>query len=165
MRYGRYANLPNMVHMDDTDRAILLELQRDCRQTYADIAHKVSLSAATVHARVKNLERRGIVHGYSARVNPAALGLSTLAFIQVRLENSSNCATVAPNFVQFPEVEECHSIAGDVDVILKVRTANPHALELLLYRVKQVPGVVRTNTMVSLSTAFEHQPLEPAGGV
>jgi Lrp/AsnC family transcriptional regulator, leucine-responsive regulatory protein len=151
-----------MIHMDETDRAILLELQRDCRQTYADIAHKVGLSAATVHARVKNLERRGVVQGYSARVNSGALGLSTLAFIQLRLENNSSCAMVSPNFIQFPEVEECHSIAGDVDVILKVRTANPQALELLLSRVKQVPGVVRTNTLVTLSTAFEHQPLEPA---
>jgi Lrp/AsnC family transcriptional regulator, leucine-responsive regulatory protein len=150
-----------MIQLDETDQAILLELQKDCRQTYADIAHKVGLSAATVHARVKNLERRGIIQGYSARVNAAALGLSTLAFIQVRLENNSSCMLVAPNFIQFPEVEECHSIAGDVDVMLKVRTPNPHALEMLLYRVKQVPGVVRTNTLVTLSTAFEHQPLEP----
>jgi Lrp/AsnC family transcriptional regulator, leucine-responsive regulatory protein len=153
-----------MIQLDETDRAILLELQKDCRQTYADIANKVGLSAATVHARVKNLERRDVIHGYSARVNATALGLSTLAFIQVRLENNSSCMLVAPDFIRFPEVEECHSIAGDVDVMLKVRTPNPHALEMLLYRVKQVPGVVRTNTLVTLSTSFEHQPLEPAQG-
>ena len=146
---------------DEIDRSILLELQRDSRQTYAEIGTKVGLAAASVHDRVKKLEKRGVIDGYGAHVNADALGLSTLAFIQIRLENNSNCMLVAPNFIQFPEVEECHSVAGDVDVILKVRAANPHELEQLLYRVKQVPGVSRTTTLVTLTTAFEHQPLTP----
>jgi Lrp/AsnC family transcriptional regulator, leucine-responsive regulatory protein len=150
-----------MIQLDETDRAILHELQQDCRQTYADIATKVTLSAATVHARVKNLEKRGIISGYGARINAPSVGLSTLAFIQLRLENNSNGLAVAPNFIQFPEIEDCYSVAGDVDVILKVRSANPHQLEMLLYRIKQVPGVTRTNTLVTLSTLFEHQPIEP----
>jgi Lrp/AsnC family transcriptional regulator, leucine-responsive regulatory protein len=148
------------VLLDATDRAILLELQRDSRQTYAEIGSCVSLAAASVHDRVKKLEKRGLVIGYGAKVSPDALGLSTLAFIQIRLENHSNCMAVAPNFIQFPEVEECHSVAGDVDVILKVRSQNPHTLEQLLYRIKQVPGVVRTTTLVTLSTAFENQPIQ-----
>ncbi len=150
-----------MIQLDEADRSILKELQQDCRQTYADIAQKVSLSAATVHARVKNLEKRGIISGYGARINAPAVGLSTLAFIQIRLENNSNGLAVAANFIQLPEIEECHSVAGDLDVILKVRAFNPHELENLLYRIKQVPGVIRTNTLVTLSTLFEHQPLEP----
>jgi Lrp/AsnC family transcriptional regulator, leucine-responsive regulatory protein len=150
-----------MIQLDDADRAILRELQIDCRQTYADVASKVSLSAATVHARVKNLEKRGIISGYGARVNASEVGLSTLAFIQIRLENQSNCAQVAPKFIQFPEIEECHSVAGDLDVMIKARTPNPQALEQLLYRIKKVEGVTRTNTLVTLTTAFEHQPLEP----
>ena len=92
---------------------------------------------------------------------PQVLGLSTLAFIQLRLENNSNGMAVASNFIQLPEIEECYSVAGDVDAILKVRAANPHELEMLLYRIKQVPGVTRTNTLVTLSTLFEHQPIEP----
>ena len=150
-----------MIQLDEADRAILKELQQDCRQTYADIAAKVSLSAATVHARVKNLEKRGIISGYGARINAPSVGLSTLAFIQLRLENNSNGMAVASNFIQLPEIEECYSVAGDVDAILKVRTANPHELEMLLYRIKQVPGVTRTNTLVTLSTLFEYQPIEP----
>jgi Lrp/AsnC family transcriptional regulator, leucine-responsive regulatory protein len=150
-----------MIQLDEADRAILKELQKDCRQTYADIAQQVNLSAATVHARVKNLEKRGIISGYGARINAPSVGLSTLAFIQLRLENNSNGLAVAPNFIQFPEIEDCYSVAGDVDVILKVRAANPHELEMLLYRIKQVPGVTRTNTLVTLSTLFEHQPIEP----
>ncbi len=150
-----------MVHLDEADRQILRELQQDCRQTYADISSKVGLSAATVHARVKNLEKRGVIGGYAARINAGEIGLSTLAFILVRLENNSNCGQVAPKFIQFPEIEECHSVAGDVDVIVKARTLNPQALEQLLYRIKKVEGVTRTNTLVTLTTAFEHQALEP----
>ncbi len=150
-----------MIQLDETDRAILRELQQDCRQTYADIATKVGLSAATVHARVKNLEKRGVISGYGARINAPSVGLSTLAFIQLRLENNSNSLAVASNLIQLPEIEECYSVAGDVDAILKVRTSNPHELEMLLYRIKNVPGVTRTNTLVTLSTLFEHQPIEP----
>jgi Lrp/AsnC family transcriptional regulator, leucine-responsive regulatory protein len=151
-----------MIQLDDQDRAIVRELQQDCRQTYADIAHKVGLSAATVHARVKNLEKRGVIVGYGARLSAPSVGLSTLAFVQIRLENNTNGFAIAPNFIQFPEIEDCYSVAGDVDMIIKVRAANPHELELLLYRLKQVEGVVRTNTLVTLSTLFEHQPLSPA---
>jgi Lrp/AsnC family transcriptional regulator, leucine-responsive regulatory protein len=150
-----------MIQLDEADRAILKELQQDCRQTYADIAAKVNLSAATVHARVKNLEKRGVISGYGARINAPSVGLSTLAFIQLRLESNSNGLAVASNFIQFPEIEECYSVAGDVDAILKVRVANPHELEMLLYKIKQVQGVNRTNTLVTLSTLFEHQPIEP----
>jgi Lrp/AsnC family transcriptional regulator, leucine-responsive regulatory protein len=149
-----------MVQFDEADRHILRELQQDCRQTYADIAGKVGLSAATVHARVKNLEKRGVIEGYGARVNASEIGLSTLAFILVRLENNSNCGQIAPKFIRFPEIVECHSVAGDVDVIVKARTPNPQAIEQLLYRMKKVEGVTRTNTLVTLTTAFEHQPLE-----
>jgi Lrp/AsnC family transcriptional regulator, leucine-responsive regulatory protein len=160
IRYCLTMNSPLMTVLDPTDRAILLELQRDSRQTYQEIGSHVNLAAASVHDRVKKLEKRGLITGYGAKVSPDALGLSTLAFIQIRLENHSNCMAVAPNFIQFPEVEECHSVAGDVDVILKVRSQNPHTLEQLLYRIKQVPGVVRTTTLVTLSTAFENQPIQ-----
>ncbi|MFN3266393.1 MAG: Lrp/AsnC family transcriptional regulator [Deinococcales bacterium] len=152
-----------MIQLDEVDRAIVKELQLDCRQIYADIAHKVGLSAAAVHARVKNLEKRGVIVGYGARISAPSVGLSTLAFVQIRLENNTNGFAIAPNFIQFPEIEDCYSVAGDVDMIIKVRTANPHQLELLLYRLKQVEGIVRTNTLVTLSTLFEHQPLAPAG--
>lgn len=146
--------------LDATDRAILLALQDDSRQTYQEIGTQVGLAAASVHDRVKKLEKRGLITGYGTKVNPNALGLSTLAFIQIRLENDTSCMAVAPNFIQFPEVEECHSVAGDVDVILKVRSQSPHSLEQLLYRIKQVPGVARTTTLVTLSTAFENRPIQ-----
>ncbi len=151
-----------MNNLDHHDKAILLELQRDSRQTYAEIGASVGLSAASVHSRVKTLEKRGIIKGFSARVDARALGLPVLAFVSVRTDGSTSCFLIAPTFKQFSEIEECYSVAGDTDIMLKVRTNTPEALEELLYRVKQIPGVSRTNTVVTLSTAFEHQPLIPS---
>ena len=154
-----------MVQLDATDRAILGELQHDSRQTYAEIGTKVGLSAASVHGRVKNLERRGVIKGYSARVNAKAIGLDVVAFISIRLEGGVNCRDIAPQLYQYPEVEECHAVAGDVDTLLKVRVSTPEALEHLIFRIKTVPGVQRTISTVTLSTQFEQRPLVPDDGL
>ena len=152
-----------MVQIDATDRAILVELQRDSRQTYAEIGAKVGLSAASVHGRVKNLERRGIIKGYGAHINAKAVGLEVVAFISIRLEGGVNCRDIAPHLLQFPEVEECHAVAGDTDTLLKVRVGTPEALEQLIFRIKRIPGVQRTISTVTLSTQFEYRALVPAG--
>jgi Lrp/AsnC family transcriptional regulator, leucine-responsive regulatory protein len=150
-----------MVHLDSIDRAILVELQRDSRQTYAEIGTRVGLSAATVHNRVKNLEKRHVIRGYGARVDPKAIGLEVVAFISIRLDGGFNCRDIAPHLEHHPEVEECHAVAGDVDTILKVRVPTPGALEHLIFEIKQIPGVRRTNSTVTLSTQFEHRALIP----
>jgi Lrp/AsnC family transcriptional regulator, leucine-responsive regulatory protein len=150
-----------MVQLDSIDRAILVELQRDSRQTYAEIGTRVGLSAATVHNRVKNLEKRQIIQGYGARVDPKAIGLEVVAFISIRLDGGFNCRDIAPHLVSHPEVEECHAVAGDIDTLLKVRVPNPDALEQLIFEIKQIPGVRRTSSLVTLSTQFEHRALVP----
>ena len=150
-----------MIQLDAADRAILLELQADDRPTYAEIGARVGLSAAAVHERVKKLERRGVIRGYAARIDPHQVGLGVTAFVSVILENSSNCRDIAPALADFQEVEDCHSVAGDVDLLLKVRAAGTQALEDLVYNLKRVPGVARTSTAVVLSTRFENRPLVP----
>ena len=150
-----------MVQLDEIDRAILLELQRESRLSYAEIGARVGLSAAAVHDRVKKLERKGVIQAYKVQVNPEALGLKLTAFVAIRLENNSSCLAVLPAFEQFPEIEEVHSVAGEVDVLLKVRTSDPKSLENLIYRIKAVEGVARTTSSVVLSTSLEGRPLVP----
>jgi len=150
-----------MVQLDDTDRQILLELQQDCKQTYAEIGDKVGLAAATVHARAKSLEKRGVIGRYGAHVDPRAIGLPVLAFVSIVVENGSSCVELGPLFEPFAEIEACHSVAGDVDLLLQVRAATPEALENLLYRIKQVKGVARTRSSVVLTTRFEERPKVP----
>jgi len=150
-----------MVQIDSIDRAILLELQQESRLSYVEIGARVGLSPAAVHDRVKKLERKGVIQAYKIRVNPEALGLKLTAFVSIRLDNDSSCRAVLPDLEQFTEVEEVHSVAGEVDVLLKVRTADPKTLEDLIYRIKAVAGVSRTTSSVVLSTAVEGRPLVP----
>lgn len=150
-----------MVQLDSTDRQILLELQQDSKQTYAEIGEKVGLAAATVHARAKSLEKRGVIGRYGAYVDARAVGLPVLAFVSIVVDNGSSCTDLGPLLEPFPEIEACHSVAGDVDLLLQVRVATPEALEHLLYRIKQVKGVARTRSSVVLTTRFEERPKVP----
>jgi Lrp/AsnC family leucine-responsive transcriptional regulator len=149
----------NIVQLDDIDCCVVEELQRDSRSTYAQIGVAVGLSAAAVHARVKNLERRGVITGFGARVDAEAVGLPVTAFLSVRVANGIIGDGVKDQLHMIDEIEECHSVAGAVDLLLKVRCTSPTHLESLIRRVNTVPGVDRTDTTVVLTTVFDDRPL------
>jgi Lrp/AsnC family leucine-responsive transcriptional regulator len=149
----------NVVHLDAIDRAVLEHLQRDSRSTYAEIGAAVGLSAAAVHSRVKQLERKGVITGYGARLDAAAVGLPVTAFLAVRVENGLTGDAVKAALTDIAEIEELHGTAGSIDLMLKVRAASPVHLEDLIRRVRLAPGVDRTDTTVVLSTTFESRPL------
>jgi Lrp/AsnC family transcriptional regulator, leucine-responsive regulatory protein len=151
--------MPNMVRLDEIDTAILVNLQQDSRIAYADLAAKVGLSVGAVHERVKKLERKGVIKRYRVDVDPEAIGLSLTAFVAVQLEPSSTCRTLLPEFTKFPEIEEVHSVAGEIDVILKVHSTDTKTLEDLLYRIKAVKGISRMTTRVVLTTELEGRPI------
>ena len=148
-----------MVQLDALDRSITEQLQRDSRATYAEIGSRVGLSAAAVHSRVKKLEERGIITGYGARVDAAAVGLPVTAFLAVRVVNGNTGDQVKQRLQRIAAIEECHSTAGSVDLLLKVRCASPMQLETLIRDVRTVPGVDRTDTTVVLTTVFDARPL------
>jgi Lrp/AsnC family leucine-responsive transcriptional regulator len=150
-----------MVQLDALDKAIVEELQRDSRATYAEIGSRVGLSAAAVHSRVKNLERRKVITGFGARIDAVAIGLPVTAFLAVRVANALPGMEVRDHLVDGPEIEECHSVAGAIDLLLKVRCASPEHLEELIKTVRTVPGVDRTDTSVVLRTVFDQRPLRP----
>lgn len=153
------------VALDEHDRAILRLLQHDDRLTNAAVGLRVGLSAPAVFERVKKLERQGVITGYRAQVSAQSVGLSVTAFVAVGLESTEHCRSIAPMLSRFPLVEECHSVAGEWDIMLKVRAATPKDLEDFLYELKRVAGVSRTVTTVALSTPFEARPInigEPA---
>jgi Lrp/AsnC family leucine-responsive transcriptional regulator len=146
--------------MDDRDRAILEVLQEDARATYADIGAQVGLSPSSVHDRVRKLERRGVIHGYGARVDPSAVGLDVTALVSVMPLDPTQPDDLPDRVVEFPEVEDCYSVAGHENYILKVRTRTTGDLEDLLRRVRE-KAEVQTRTTVVLSIPFEGRPLRP----
>lgn len=150
-----------MVRLDARDKAILLELQHESRLSYAEMGSRVGLSPAAVHDRVKKLERKGVIRAYKIQVDPEALGLKLTAFVAIRLDNNFTGREIQPGLEQFHQIEEMHSIAGENDLLLKVRTSDTKALEALIYRIKAVPGIARITSTIVLSTALEGRPLVP----
>lgn len=145
--------------LDVMDRKLLGVLVEDATTSYAELGERVGLSPPAAHERVKRLKRSGAIRHTAALVSPEAVGKTLLAFVHV--DSSGWGGTPALLSIQaFPEVEEIHSVAGDTCMLLKVRTANTHALEGLLARLYDIPGVTATRSYVVLSTYLE-RPVQP----
>jgi Lrp/AsnC family leucine-responsive transcriptional regulator len=144
--------------LDDRDLAIVAALQEDARATYADVGARVGLSASAVHDRVRKLERRGVVRGYRAVVDPEAIGLFVTALIEASPLDPQQPDDLPERVRAFPEVEDCLSVAGEANYVLKVRTRTTGELEDLIRRLREKGGVT-TKTTIALSIPFEGRPL------
>ena len=144
--------------MNDRDLAILRALQADARATYADVGKTVGLAPSSVHERIRKLEKAGVIRSYRAEVNPEALGLFVTALVSVMPLDPKQPDDLPDRVTEFPEVEDCHSVAGDENYVLKVRTRTTPDLEDFLRRLREKAGV-QTRTTVVLSTPFEHRPI------
>jgi Lrp/AsnC family leucine-responsive transcriptional regulator len=148
--------------IDGTDRTLLGLLSEDARQPYAELGQRVHLSAPAVHARVKKLEQTGAIRGYTIRVDPERLGKSVCAFIRILL-TGGHCDRATASLQAFPEIEECHSVAGEDCILVKARTATPSELQELLEKIARLPGFGRTVTTIVLRTHFERTPGQALG--
>lgn len=146
--------------MDQIDRVLLAELQRDAAQPYAVLGQTVGLSAGAAHERVRKLRERGVIRRTMADVDPAAVGGPVLAYVMV--ESTAWMGDSAQHFGELPEILEAHVIAGSASVLLKVRTATTGRLQDVLRRVYAIDGVSRTQVLVVLDTFFERQ-FSPVG--
>ncbi len=136
---------------------ILRALQEDARATFAEVAKRVGLSPSTVHERIRKLEHAGVICGYRAELDPEALGLFVTALVSVTPLDPKQPDDLPDRVREFPEVEDCHSVAGDENYLLKVRTRTTTELEDFLRRLRE-KAEVHSRTTVVLSTPFEHRP-------
>jgi len=141
--------------MDSVDHRIVALLRENARRSFQDIGKHVSLSAPAVKRRLDRLEREGVIRGYSANVDPAALGWHAHAFVELFCEGRMSGAEVRDAVASHPEVEGAYTIAGQPSAILHLRAADTQHLEETLERIRETPGVSRTQTQVVLSTLFE----------
>lgn len=140
--------------LDSIDRKILEILQRDGRASHSAIAEAVGLTQPSVHERVKKLEQRGVIKGYAAIVNPEALDLGVLAFINVRL-NDRRTSEMAGVISDIPQVLEAHHVAGEDCLIAKVRCRSPHDIEPILDVIWRSLPVAATKTTIAFSSYKE----------
>lgn len=142
------------VALDEVDRQLLVLLAQDGRKSYADLARDTGLSTSAVHQRVRRLEQRGTVQGYSARVDPVAVGLPLSAFVSIQPIDPAAPDDAPERLRHLVAVEACFSVAGTESYILQVRVAGPAELEQLLQEIRAAAGV-STRTTVVLSTPWE----------
>jgi Lrp/AsnC family leucine-responsive transcriptional regulator len=144
--------------LDETDREIVRLLYANGRLNQERIAREVKLSRPAVHERVKRLEEQGIIRGYKALVDWAALGQPVTAFVWVRT-SGVKCRETGPVLMDLvcdgTAVEECHSVTGEWCLLLKVRADSPSTLQDLIDEIRDAPGVEGTMTAVALSTIGE----------
>lgn len=143
--------------MEDLDLAILRLLAADGRMSYTDLGKATGLSTSAVHQRVRRLEQRGVIKGYSAVIDPEAVGLPLTAFVSIKPIDPAAPDDAPERLAPLTAIEACHSVAGDESYILKVRVASPAGLEALLAEIRTTAGVA-TRTIVVLSTPFEGRP-------
>jgi Lrp/AsnC family transcriptional regulator, leucine-responsive regulatory protein len=141
----------------DVDRALLAALARDGRASYTELAERVGLSVSAVHQRVRRLEQRGLIKGYSATVDAKAVGLPMTAFVSITPIEAAQPDDAPARLAHLTAIEACHSVAGAESYILKVRVASPDALEGLLAEIRAAANVT-TRTTVVLSTFYENRP-------
>jgi len=146
--------------LDRRDLDILGVLQRDGRATYAEIGKHVGLSPSSVHQRVRKLEGAGVIRGYRATVDLEAIGLYVTALVSIMPLDPKQPDDLPDRVLELPEVEDCFSVAGDENYVLKVRTKTTEHLEEPLRRIREKAGV-QTRTTVVLSIPFEDRPVAP----
>ena len=147
--------------MDQIDHQIIALLRENARRSFQDIGARVSLSAPAVKRRVDRLQADGVIRGYSANIDPGALGWDAHAFVELFCEGRMSGDEVREAVGEYPEVEAAYTIAGAPAAILHLRAADTQHLEQALERVRDTPGVIRTQTQVVLSTLFERRVLDP----
>jgi Lrp/AsnC family transcriptional regulator, leucine-responsive regulatory protein len=141
--------------VDQLDLQLLDALQRNGRSTFAELGEIVGLKAASVHERVKRLEARGFIRGYTARLDGRRLGLHLTAFVSCYTSAKTDYDEFNEAVASLPEVCEVHSVAGEESFIIKVMTKSTGELDDFLSRLKKIAGIERTKTMIVLSTPFE----------
>jgi Lrp/AsnC family leucine-responsive transcriptional regulator len=166
MARGRPAPLGDAIasrlpRVEETDRLIVTLLSQDGRMSFTDLAKQAGLSVSAVHQRVKRLQARGVLRGFTAQVDPDAVGLALTAFVSIKPIDPSAPDDAPDRLRHLAAIEACHSVAGEESYILKVRVPSPSALEVLLQEIRAAANV-STRTTVVLSTPFEGRP--PAFG-
>lgn len=141
--------------LDNKDNKILELLQKNGRMTAKDIAERVELSVPAVAERIKKLVEEKIIKEFRAIVDSKKLGYDVTAFILLVMASSERYEAMINHVKKSDEILECHSITGQGSHMLKVRTKNTSSLEILLRKIQSWEDVIRTQTMIVMSTFKE----------
>jgi DNA-binding Lrp family transcriptional regulator len=143
--------------LDALDRQIVAALLGDARATYAEVGAQVGLSAPAVKRRVDRLRASGAITGFSAQVDPAALGWTTEAYVELFCRGRTSPGDIAAAVAKHPEVVDACTVTGEADALLQIRAADVRHFEQVVERIGAEPFVVRTRSVIVLSRLV-HRP-------
>ncbi|WP_086929506.1 Lrp/AsnC ligand binding domain-containing protein [Agarilytica rhodophyticola] len=146
------------VNLSKIDRNILRELQREGRITYSELARRVGLTTTPCMERVKKLERQGVIKGFTAILDPAALRAALVVFVQIRLSRTSQdiFAEFKRAAAALDEVQECYLVSGNFDYLIKARVADMRAYrDFLGDTLLTLPGVQESTSYVVMEEVKE----------
>jgi Lrp/AsnC family transcriptional regulator, leucine-responsive regulatory protein len=151
--FGTYLVWVLLMDLDRKDFVLLDALQQNASQRLEDLAALVKLAPSSVHERLRRLEREGIIRRWTVDIDTAALGLGVIAFIGIRATRP--CSELLVSMRKIPSIEECHSVAGELSMILKVRVRDTAALLSLSEHLRLIPGIEQTETTIVLKTQID----------
>ena len=143
--------------LDALDRQIVAALVDDGRATYAEVGAQVGLSAPAVKRRVDRLRASGAITGFSAQIDPAALGWTTEAYVELFCRGRTSPRDIAAAVAKHPEVVDACTVTGEADALLRIRAADVRHFEQVVERIGAEPFVVRTRSVIVLSRLV-HRP-------
>lgn len=147
-----------MDKIDNLDKKILNILSKNARIPFKDVATECNVSRAAIHQRVQHLVEGGVITGSGFDINPKSLGYSTCTYVGLNLERGSMYKDVVERLEQIPEVVECHFTTGPYTMLVKLYAKdNEQLMDLLNARLQEIPGVVSTETLISLEQSIKRE--------
>ena len=147
-----------MDKIDNLDKKILSILSKNARIPFKDVAAECGVSRAAIHQRVQHLINGGVITGSGFDVNPKSIGYSTCTYVGLNLERGSMYKDVVKQLKEIPEIVECHFTTGSYTMLLKVYARdNEQLMDLLNNKMQMIPGVVSTETLISLDQIIKRE--------
>ena len=147
-----------MDKIDNLDKKILSILSKNARIPFKDVAAECGVSRAAIHQRVQHLIAGGVITGSGFDVNPKSVGYSTCTYVGMNLERGNMYKDVVEKLQGIPEIVECHFTTGPYTMLLKVYARdNEQLMDLLNNKMQMIPGVVSTETLISLDQSIKRE--------
>ena len=147
-----------MEKIDNLDKKILSILSKNARIPFKDVAAECGVSRAAIHQRVQHLIAGGVITGSGFDVNPKSVGYTTCTYVGLNLERGSMYKDVVQKLLDIPEIVECHFTTGPYTMLLKLYARdNEQLMDLVNNKMQMIPGVVSTETLISLDQSIKRE--------
>jgi Lrp/AsnC family transcriptional regulator, regulator for asnA, asnC and gidA len=147
-----------MEKIDKLDKKILSVLSLNARMPFKDVAAECGVSRAAIHQRVQRLIEEGVITGSGFDVNPKSIGYSTCTYVGITLERGNMYKKVIEEIARIPEIVECHFTTGPYTMLIKLYARdNEQLMDLLNNKLQAIPGVVSTETLISLEQSLKRE--------